>query len=47
MGGYKYKVQKERQAIINRDNHLLATRLTEIKYSNGRIDNRNFYPERR
>ncbi|XP_062855208.1 sperm axonemal maintenance protein CFAP97D1 [Trichomycterus rosablanca] len=42
----KVQVQKERQAIINRDNQLLETRLADIKGSKGLIDHRNFYPER-
>ncbi|XP_058264896.1 sperm axonemal maintenance protein CFAP97D1 [Hemibagrus wyckioides] len=42
----KAQVQEERQAIINRDNQLLASRLADIQHSKGRIDHRNYYPER-
>ncbi|KAF7701950.1 hypothetical protein C0J45_9322 [Silurus meridionalis] len=42
----KVQVQEERQAIINRDNQLLASKLADIQHSRGRIDHRNLYIER-
>ncbi|KAI5614808.1 hypothetical protein C0J50_10962 [Silurus asotus] len=42
----KVQVQEERQAIINRDNQLLASKLADIQHSTGRIDHRNLYIER-
>ncbi|XP_060759002.1 sperm axonemal maintenance protein CFAP97D1 [Neoarius graeffei] len=39
------QVQEERQAIIDRDNQLLASKLADIQHSKGCIDHRNFYPE--
>ncbi|XP_026996757.1 sperm axonemal maintenance protein CFAP97D1 isoform X2 [Tachysurus fulvidraco] len=42
----KVQVEKERQAVIDRDNQLLASKLADIQLSKGRIDHRNFYPER-
>uniref|UniRef100_A0A4W4GCJ9 Uncharacterized protein n=1 Tax=Electrophorus electricus TaxID=8005 RepID=A0A4W4GCJ9_ELEEL len=42
----KTQVQEERQAIIERDNQLLASRLARIGHSKGLIDHRNDYPER-
>ncbi|KAG9280847.1 uncharacterized protein CFAP97D2 [Astyanax mexicanus] len=42
----KVQVQDERQAIIDRDNQLLASRLTGIERSKGLVDHRNDYPER-
>ncbi|KAK3526491.1 hypothetical protein QTP70_029992, partial [Hemibagrus guttatus] len=41
----KAQVQEERQAIIDRDNQLLASRLADIQHSKGQIDHRNYYPE--
>ncbi|KAK3558829.1 hypothetical protein QTP86_028734, partial [Hemibagrus guttatus] len=40
----KAQVQEERQAIIDRDNQLLASRLADIQHSKGQIDHRNYYP---
>ncbi|XP_072529499.1 sperm axonemal maintenance protein CFAP97D1 [Salminus brasiliensis] len=42
----KVQVQDERQAIIDRDNQLLVSRLAGIERSKGLIDHRNEYPER-
>ncbi|TSK13420.1 hypothetical protein Baya_0294 [Bagarius yarrelli] len=42
----KAQVQEERQAIINRDNQLLATKIADIQHSKGRVDHQNTYPER-
>ncbi|KAM9495176.1 uncharacterized protein CFAP97D2 [Clarias gariepinus] len=41
----KAQIQEERQAVIDRDNCLLASKLADIQHSKGRIDHRNFYPE--
>ncbi|XP_073687389.1 sperm axonemal maintenance protein CFAP97D1 [Garra rufa] len=41
----KIQVQEERMSIIERDNHLLASRLASISRSTGRVDHRNHYPE--
>ncbi|XP_060742261.1 sperm axonemal maintenance protein CFAP97D1 [Tachysurus vachellii] len=42
----KAQVQEERQAVIDRDNQLLASKIADIQLSKGRIDHRNFYPAR-
>ncbi|KAI4883876.1 hypothetical protein NFI96_025742, partial [Prochilodus magdalenae] len=42
----KAQVQEERQAIIDRDNQMLASRLAGIEHSKGLIDHRNEYSER-
>ncbi|XP_066523104.1 sperm axonemal maintenance protein CFAP97D1 [Hoplias malabaricus] len=42
----KVQVQAERQAIIDRDNLSLASRLAGIEHSKGLVDHRNEYPER-
>ncbi|KAF4081496.1 hypothetical protein AMELA_G00161960 [Ameiurus melas] len=42
----KAQVQEERQAIIDRDNQLLASKLADIQHSKGHIDHRNFYTVR-
>ncbi|KAJ1181145.1 hypothetical protein NDU88_006355 [Pleurodeles waltl] len=42
----KIQRKKERQAVTDRDNLLLSTRLAEIGNSKGRVDNWNNYAER-
>ncbi|KAL6474480.1 hypothetical protein MHYP_G00180410 [Metynnis hypsauchen] len=42
----KTQVQEERQAIIDRDNQLLVSRLAGIERSKGLVDHRNEYPGR-
>ncbi|XP_056596641.1 uncharacterized protein si:ch211-284k5.2 [Triplophysa dalaica] len=41
----KLQVQEERSAVIERDNQLLATRLTAISRSKGLVDHWNHYSE--
>ncbi|XP_056090904.1 sperm axonemal maintenance protein CFAP97D1 [Rhinichthys klamathensis goyatoka] len=41
----KVQLQKERMSIIERDNHLLASKLSAITRSNGLVDHRNHYPQ--
>ncbi|XP_076860715.1 sperm axonemal maintenance protein CFAP97D1 [Brachyhypopomus gauderio] len=41
----KAQVQEERQAVIDRDNQLLASRLAGIGHSKGLIDHRNDYSD--
>lgn len=40
-----FQVQEERMFIIERDNHLLASKLAAISRSKGLVDHRNIYPE--
>ncbi|XP_036391448.1 uncharacterized protein si:ch211-284k5.2 [Megalops cyprinoides] len=42
----KLQLEEERLAIIERDNHLLSSKLAEIMRSKGLVDHRNDYPER-
>ncbi|XP_035250887.1 uncharacterized protein CFAP97D1 [Anguilla anguilla] len=42
----KLQSEEERLAIIDRDNHLLSSKLADIMRSKGRVDHRNDYPER-
>ncbi|XP_056138329.1 uncharacterized protein CFAP97D2 [Lampris incognitus] len=42
----KVQLQHERQAIIDRDNHLLSSRLADIVLSKGLVDHRNHYLQR-
>ncbi|XP_051740184.1 uncharacterized protein si:ch211-284k5.2 [Ctenopharyngodon idella] len=41
----KVQLQEERMSIIERDNHLLASRLAAITRSKGLVDHRNHYPQ--
>ncbi|XP_061077221.1 uncharacterized protein CFAP97D2 [Conger conger] len=41
----KLQSEEEKLAIIDRDNHLLASKLADIMRSKGRVDHRNNYPE--
>ncbi|KAK7118300.1 hypothetical protein R3I94_021959 [Phoxinus phoxinus] len=42
---HRDKLQEERMSIIERDNHLLASRLSAITRSKGLVDHRNHYPQ--
>ncbi|KAJ8344405.1 hypothetical protein SKAU_G00317340 [Synaphobranchus kaupii] len=42
----KLQSEGERLAIIDRDNHLLSSKLADIMTSKGQVDHRNDYPER-
>ncbi|XP_043084436.1 uncharacterized protein si:ch211-284k5.2 isoform X2 [Puntigrus tetrazona] len=41
----KVQVQEERMLVVERDNHLLASKLAAISRSKGLVDHRNHYPE--
>ncbi|XP_034763510.2 sperm axonemal maintenance protein CFAP97D1-like, partial [Acipenser ruthenus] len=42
----KLQLEEERLATIERDNHILSSKLSDIMRSKGLVDHRNSYPER-
>ena len=43
----KIQMEEERQAIIDRDNRILLEKMANIMKTNGQVDNRNEYKQRR